>query len=584
MQSLDIETVGLDPEAGRVRLVQIRDGSRGRVYDGHDPRVPDALRALEQPVAHNAPFERRWIKKHYGIDLKDLHDTMVMSRVLYTGTNAAKSKQFSHRLQAVVKRELKRELDKTEQNGDWTAEVLTTEQIRYAARDAHVLPELAEALLGRIDKAGLREVYELERRVSHAVAEMERNGFAINEEKLGPLVEGVTADSERLKAELEAEWGINPGSGKQLAEYFGLAMREDWPTTKAGAPKTDQDAIKLLLDEEPSIAKWIEWKKVEKLRSTYGKSLQKQIVNGRIHARFHPFGAATGRFSSSNPNLQNIPKNERLRSLFWSGSDDRVLIKADYSGIELWLAAVLWGEKRMQRLLKEGLNLHTATAASIYNMPMEAISKDSVERHVGKTTNFALLYGAGPGQLRKELASDGVLISEQESYDIFRKFLDTYPAFNRRHSEMRIRFEEGRIKEARTRIGRRRSDTVDWYGPLLNHEIQGTGADGLKYAMARIHETNPFPSLKMVCARSTRRNRVLECDANEADEVAEWVSEQMNEDMIEAVCAHPLRGATSDELEPSLQDFPHVARRSHDTHATEESEDGHIELAEDARC
>jgi DNA polymerase I len=266
--------------------------------------------------------------------------------------------------------------------------------------------------------------------------------------------------------------------------------------------------MRLLTGEEPAIAKWLQWKKVEKFRSTYGESLRKKIVNGRIHGRLKQFGTATGRFSSAEPNLQNIPKDAAVRGMFWSGSAERVLVKADYSGIELWLAAVLWGEKRMQKLLAEGTNLHTATASSIYGIPREKISKESLERHVGKTANFALLYGAGPNRLRTQLASDGVRISEQESYDIFRKFLDTYPAFNRRRYEIRTGFEEGRIKEARTRIGRRRNDSVDWYGPLMNHEIQGTGADGLKFAMARIHENNPFRSAKMVCARSTRRDRV----------------------------------------------------------------------------
>src|SRR5215216_8134016 len=102
--------MALDPEAGKVRLVQIRNGRRGRVYDGHDPELPAALRGLESSatVAHNATFERHWIARHYGIDVGTLDDTMVMSQVFYTGTNAAKAKQFSHSLQAVMKRELKR--------------------------------------------------------------------------------------------------------------------------------------------------------------------------------------------------------------------------------------------------------------------------------------------------------------------------------------------------------------------------------------------------------------------------------------------------------------------------------------------
>jgi DNA polymerase-1 len=242
MQGLDIETYNpetgegeLDPAKGKVRLVQIRDGECGRVYDGHDRDLPAALRELDEAVAHNATFERRWIERHYGIDLEALHDTMVMSQVLYTGTNAARAKQFSHSLQAVVKRETKRELDKSEQGSKWGEKHLSEKQIFYAAMDAHILPALADTLLQRIDKFGLREVYELERRVSHAVDQMERNGFGIDLVRLDAFIAESTEQAERLKAELEEEWGINPGSSKQLREHFELDNRADWPATPAGA-------------------------------------------------------------------------------------------------------------------------------------------------------------------------------------------------------------------------------------------------------------------------------------------------------------------------------------------------------------
>jgi DNA polymerase I len=232
MQGLDIETYNpergggeLDPEKGLIRLVQIRNGERGRVYDGHDPLVPDALRELDNPVAHNATFEHGWIKRHYGIDLTNLHDTMIMSQVLYTCTNVTRGGKFSHSLKAVVQRELKREMSKDEQGSDWSAEELTDEQLDYAAYDAHVLPGLADKLLPRLAKARLLDVYKLEVRVSHAVEAMQKNGFAVNEAKLIPLIEEVTEKAERLKAELEAEWGINPGSSKKLREYFELDAR-----------------------------------------------------------------------------------------------------------------------------------------------------------------------------------------------------------------------------------------------------------------------------------------------------------------------------------------------------------------------
>jgi DNA polymerase I len=304
MHGIDVETTALRPAEGDLRLVQLSDGKRATVYDAFRQDAEEIRRAIEKHdegslVAHNAVFEQAWLKAALDVDRPDLHDTMIMSQVLYTGTRAALSKSFSHSLAAVAKRELKRELAKDEQESDWGATALTREQIEYAARDAAILPKLAQTLMRKIDKAGLRKTYELERRVSHAVAAMERWGVAIHVDRLDEMIEEATERAETLKAELAAEWGINPGSGKQLIEYFRLEGRNGWPKTKRGKPKTDQEAMKRLIDEELSVKKWIECKEVEKIHSRYGTSiLAKPDEDGRLRARFNAFGTATGRFSS----------------------------------------------------------------------------------------------------------------------------------------------------------------------------------------------------------------------------------------------------------------------------------------------
>jgi DNA polymerase I-like protein with 3'-5' exonuclease and polymerase domains len=290
MHGIDVETTALDPAEGDLRLVQLSDSSRALVYDYYKQDadvIRGAIEARDELVAHNAVFERAWIADKLGVDLGDLDDTMIMSQVYHTGTKASKRKGFSHSLANVAKRELKVELAKDEQVSDWGAVALTREQIEYAARDAAVLPKLAETLMRKIKRAGLLKTYELERRVSHAVDAMQRRGVAIH--------------TDRLEA---------------------------------------------MIAESTSVEKWLRWKEIEKIRSTYGESLLKRLTpEGRIHARFKAFGTATGRFSSSGPNLQNIPKRDergaRMRGLFWSAADDRVLIKADYASIELWVVAVL---------------------------------------------------------------------------------------------------------------------------------------------------------------------------------------------------------------------------------------------------
>jgi ribonuclease D len=239
MQGIDVETTSLDPAEGDLRLVQLTRGNNVTVYDLYDEDPDVVRRAIEQAsdlVAHNAVFERKWLKAKLGLDIGMIHDTMIMSQVLYTGTKAAMRSNFSHSLASCVQRELKLEMSKEEQTSDWSALVLTPEQKCYAAFDAAVLPKLARKLLSRIDYAGLRETYELELRVSHVVDAMQTYGVAVHADRLDEMIEDATEKAASLKAELEAEWGINPGSSKQLREYFDLGgSLEICPIPRAGA-------------------------------------------------------------------------------------------------------------------------------------------------------------------------------------------------------------------------------------------------------------------------------------------------------------------------------------------------------------
>src|SRR5215210_353240 len=204
MHGIDVETTALRPAEGDLRLVQLSDGKKAKVYDAFRQdaeAIRSAIQEHEELVAHNAVFEREWLNAALDLDRPDLHDTMIMSQVYYTGTRAALGKNFSHSLAAVVKRELKRELSKDEQVSDWGAAGLTLEQLQYAALDAAVLPQLAATLMRKIERAGLKKVYELELRVSHAVHAMERRGVAIHTDRLDEMTEEATERAELLKAE-----------------------------------------------------------------------------------------------------------------------------------------------------------------------------------------------------------------------------------------------------------------------------------------------------------------------------------------------------------------------------------------------
>lgn len=544
MIGFDIETTGLTPDTGRVSLVQAARGGMETVLIDALAVDPSSFLAVldgagEAIVAHNANFEELWMRE-FGFDWH-LEDTMIMSRVIHGGLEAARKTR--HSLADVVRRELGVELAKEEQTSDWSQRPLTREQVEYAAKDAEVLIPLARTLIKKLELFGLRRVYRLENRVRPAIDAMERRGVAMRREKLEELIAEYTDKAERLKWELAEEWGINPGSSKQLREHFGLDARKGWPTTKGGASSTNQEAMKLLLDEVPSVAKWVEWKEAEKIRSTYGTSILSRLTpEDRIHGRFSAFGTATGRFSSSEPNLQNIPKRgergAKMRGMFWSGADDRVLVKADYASIELWLAAILWRDPAMQEALREGINMHVRTASALFNKTPENVNKE--EKATGKIVNFALLYGGSPRRILEEFEKKDMPIDEAGAEDLHRKFYQTYKGFARRKERAREeyndwKYRDGPAPEARTPIGRRRT-FGDWYGPFLNHEIQGAGADGIKFALAKMHED---PQRDAYPVLTVHDEIVVEAPAERADEVSAWVEAKMVEGMLAAIDRRP---------------------------------------------
>ncbi len=245
MIGLDFETTALTPGEGRVRLIQAHDGSMTIVIDPFTVDPMPLFESLkgEAVVAHNANFEELWLAEEFGVTLPTFDDTMVMSQVLHGGTE--NFKRVKHGLADVVRRELDIDLDKELQESVWSGE-LTHEQLQYAAKDAEILLPLAGRLIQRLYDEGLMPTYELEKRVRPAVDAMERYGVAVHRDRLEALIEDATSRAEALKAELAAEWGINPGSGKQLLDSISsltlaglwaerLSMITTCPASKVGA-------------------------------------------------------------------------------------------------------------------------------------------------------------------------------------------------------------------------------------------------------------------------------------------------------------------------------------------------------------
>ena len=489
--AMDLETYGprkgdgLDPWKGDIRLLSLRvQGGDPWLLDlraiGYDlGDLKDALETVEI-VAHNAKFDLLWLQQKCGLQPAKVFCTLTAARLLSAGTKPGNN------LDQCLERYIGIAPAADESLSDWGAMLLEDTQLAYAARDVAHLFELATAQRELISDAGLEDVWQLEMRLLPAVVEMEANGIAVDLERLRSLRDQARAETHTLAETLRESLqqpALNPASSRQILSALqarGIAI-----------DNTDEDSLKAANDGTiiPSL---LAYRSAEKQAQQASSLLDAVQYDGRIHGRFDPTGTATGRFSSKEPNLQNIGRGE-LRSCFVAAPGHRLIV-ADYSQIELRAAAAIAGETKMIEAYKRGVDLHRQTAAAVLGKPLEAVTKE--ERQMAKSANFALLYGqSAPGYQRYAASSYGVKLELEQAREIRQAFFHTYCALRQWHGESHVKAERG-IREVRTVSGRRRlipPDASEWnrFTALVNTPVQGGCADGLKRAMVRLHHELP---------------------------------------------------------------------------------------------
>ena len=304
---------------------------------------------------------------------------------------------------------------------------------------------------------------------------------------------------------------INWNSWQQALKVF----------SKNGLELPDTKVETLERIDHPLARDLLEYRRFGKLASTYGEGWLEQVSKGRVYADWVQVGPATGRMSCRNPNLQNIPRGSDLRGCF-KAPPGRKLVIADYSQIELRLAAKVAGDEAMLSAYAEGEDLHTRTAKSITGK-REIIKAD---RTAAKAVGFGLLYGMGAKGLRAYARSSyGVEMTLEEATQYRNRFFEAYPNLGRWHEEVTCSNSE----EARTLLGRRRG-SLRSFREALNHPIQGTAADGQKLALALLWERrnecpHAFPILVV------HDEIVIECDEDKAEEAREWLVSAMEDGM-----------------------------------------------------
>ena len=332
-------------------------------------------------------------------------------------------------------------------------------------------------------EAGLDKVWALERSLAPVVAGMRERGFGIDAKKLEALArlaeQNRLETEKKVKQELGAE--LNPRSPKQVKEAL----------EKRGLKLKSTDEVALVMSGDPAAELVLRSRAAEKRAQMITAYREAVGQDGRIHADFDPLGTATGRFSCREPNLQNVGRDVEMRSCFVAGPKQTLVI-ADYSQIELRVAAFLAQEEAMLAAFRSGQDIHALTAGKLSGKPAEKV--DEEERKLAKAVNFGLLYGmSARGLAEYGRISFGLALGEKEAREFRQKFFQAYPALQRWHDEARQAAEDLKVIEVRTLYGRRRwlpppGGRMEWvrFTALVNTPVQGTCGDAIKRAMVAL--------------------------------------------------------------------------------------------------
>ena len=379
-------------------------------------------------------------------------------------------------------------------------EVPIDKQTEYAVEDADITLQLKEHFEKELGEANTQVLFDdIEVPLLRVLADMELEGINLDEEFLKSLATELDTDIQKLEKSIYEEAGetFNIASPKQLGDIlFGkLKLIEKPKKTKTGQYSTAEDVLSYLAKDHKIIRDVLEYRGLAKLKSTYVDALPGQVEpsTGRVHTDYMQTVAATGRLSSNNPNLQNIPirteRGREVRKAFIPRSEDYMLMAADYSQIELRIIAALSEEDNMIEAFKNGEDIHASTAARVFNVPLEEVTRE--QRSNAKTVNFGIIYGVSAFGL-----SNQTDLSRSEAKELIETYYKTYPKLRNYISEQ-IDFarENGYVQ---TVLGRRRY-LKDINGSnaivrgaaernAVNAPIQGSAADIIKIAMINIHK------------------------------------------------------------------------------------------------
>ena len=422
-----------------------------------------------------------------------------------------------------------------------TMDLVNVERVKeYAAEDADVTLRLKQVLYPQVEEIGLQHLYfEVEEPMIAVLADIEMAGVRIDTGALAVYAVELNRKLGELEAAIRTEAGepnLNINSARQLGEVLFAKMRiaEKPKMTRTKQFCTDEDYLQSFARKHRIVDLILEYRGVKKLLSTYVEALP-QLVNrttGRIHTSFNQAVTATGRLSSTNPNLQNIPVRDdmgrRIRKAFIPSDDDHLLLSADYSQVELRLMAHLSGDESLISAFEHGEDIHTATAAKLFNKPLGEVTPE--ERRRAKTANFGIIYGISAFGLSQRLE-----IPRKEAKEIIDGYFASYPKVKEYMDNVVAKAkEEGFVS---TIFGRRRYlNDISSHNAVarglaernaVNAPIQGSAADIMKIAMIDVHRRFTAEGIRSRVILQVHDELVVDMLRSEQERVTKIVTECM---------------------------------------------------------
>ncbi len=489
-------------------------------------------------IGHNVKYDIL-VLKNYGIEVKgDLFDSMIAHYLIDPDTRHSMdvlAENYLNYSPVSIETLIGKKGAKQGSMRDVAEELI----VEYAAEDADITLQLKQTFDRLIKEKGLEKLFhEVEIPLVRVLADMEFEGVKVDKNTLKQLSEELAEASLTLEQEIYEMAGVkfNIASPKQLGEvlFNKLKLIDKPKKTKTGQFATGEEILAGLASKHPIAAKILDYRELQKLKSTYVDALPALISekDGRIHTSYNQAVAATGRLSSTNPNLQNIPirteKGREIRKAFVPRANDYLLMSADYSQIELRIMASFSGDESMIQAFKEGKDIHAITASKIYKIPLEEVTEDM--RRKAKTANFGIIYGISAFGLAQRLG-----ISRTEAAKLIEAYFTEFPAvkvyMDRVINEAR---ERGYVE---TILGRRRylrdinsrNATMRGFAErnAINAPIQGSAADMIKVAMVNIHRWMHEKGLKSKMILQVHDELVFDVFEGEKDILEKNVPEFM---------------------------------------------------------